>query len=119
MTLMPHLKWLEEKKILTTALVGRNKQYALNKDNTLTKYYLTLVEEIATIKYLEENFLFKKLAEQIINVKAVNPFILFGSHAKSYATQESDVDLFCIENCLKNKSATLSNLKPPMAKPST
>jgi predicted nucleotidyltransferase len=103
MTLLPYLKHLEELKILLSKKVGRNKQYLLNKDNILTKYYLTTTEEIVTIDYLEKNFLVKKLAEHLNNMDTANPLILFGSYAKNYATEESDIDLFSIGKPAENQ----------------
>jgi predicted nucleotidyltransferase len=96
MTLLPHLKRLEELKILQTEKVGKNKHYTLNKDNVLTKYYLIATEELVTIDYLEKTFLIKKLAEHLTSIDISNPLILFGSYAKGYATEESDIDLFSI-----------------------
>lgn len=96
MTLLPHLKRLEELKILQAETVGKNKQYTLNKDNLVTKYYLTATEELVTIDYLEKTFLIKKLAEHLNTIDISNPLILFGSYAKGYATEESDIDLFSI-----------------------
>lgn len=103
MTLMPHLKRLEELKILQTEKVGKNKQYTLNKDNTLTKYYLIITEELVTMDYLETTFIIKKLAEHLNNIDLSNPLILFGSHAKGYATEESDIDLFNIGKLTENQ----------------
>jgi predicted nucleotidyltransferase len=94
--LLPYLKRLEKLKILNSEKAGRNKQYTLNKDNLLTKYFLTATEELVTIDYLETNFLIKKLAEHLNDIDTSNSLILFGSHAKDYATKESDIDLFSI-----------------------
>lgn len=96
MTLLPHLKRLEELKILNSITVGRNKQYTLNKQNSLTKYYLTTTEQLVTLKFLEESFLMRKFAEHLNSIDIVNPLILFGSYAKGYANEESDIDVFCI-----------------------
>jgi predicted nucleotidyltransferase len=96
MTLQPHLKRLEELKILHSTMVGRNKQYTLNKENILTKYYLTTAEQVVTLNYLEKNFLMRKLSEHLNSIDMMNPLILFGSHAKGYADEESDIDLFYI-----------------------
>ena len=96
MTLQPHLKRLEELKVLNSTLVGRNKQYTLNKENILTKYYLTATEQLVTLKFIEENFLMRKLAEHLNGINIVIPFILFGSYAKGYVKEESDIDLFLI-----------------------
>ena len=94
--LLPYLKHLEKLKILNSENAGRNKQYTLNKDNILTKYYLMTTEELVTIDYLEKTFLIKKLAEHLNTLDISNPLILFGSYAKGYATEESDIDLFGI-----------------------
>jgi predicted nucleotidyltransferase len=94
--LLPYLKRLEELKILYSEKTGKNKQYRLNKDNILTKHYLTVTEELATIDYLEKKFLIKKFAEHLASMDIMNPLILFGSYTKDYATEESDIDLFCI-----------------------
>lgn len=103
MTLLPHLKRLEELKILYSERTGKNKQYRLNKDNILTKHYLTITEELATIDYLEKTFLIKKLAEHLNSTDMTNPLILFGSYVKDYATEESDIDLFSIGELTKNQ----------------
>jgi predicted nucleotidyltransferase len=94
--LLPYLKRLEKLKILNSEKAGRNKQYTLNKDNIITKYYLTATEKLVTIDYLETNFLIKKLAENLNEIDTANSLILFGSHTKDYATKESDIDLFSI-----------------------
>ena len=111
MTLLPHLKRLEERKILQTKTVGKNKQYTLNKDNLLTKYYLITTEELVTIAYLETNFLIKKLAEHLNNIDFPNPLILFGSYAKGYATEESDIDLFSIGKLTENQKTQIKKFE--------
>jgi predicted nucleotidyltransferase len=107
-TLLPHLERLEQLKILQSEKIGRNKQYLLSKANILTKYYLTATEQLTTINYLEKNFLIKKLAEHLNSIDTPNPLILFGSYAKNYATEESDIDLFCIGKLTENQ---LSHIK--------
>jgi len=101
--LLPYLKQLEYLQILNPEKAGRNKQYHLSKDNILTKHYLTITEELATINYLERNFLIKKLCEHLNNVDISNPLILFGSYAKGYATEESDIDLLSIGKLSENQ----------------
>jgi len=97
-TLLPHLKWLERNKIFISRKVGKNKDYLLNPNNISTKYYLILAEELATIEYLERNFLIKRLAAHITSVDVTGPLILFGSYAKGYSNEASDIDLFYIGN---------------------
>jgi len=102
-TLLPHLKRLEQLKILYSEKTGKNKQYRLNKDNILTKHYLTITEELTTINYLEKNFLMKKFVEHLASTDTASPLILFGSYTKDYATEESDIDLFCIGKTSQNQ----------------
>jgi predicted nucleotidyltransferase len=77
-------------------VVGKNKQYTLNRDNIVVKYRLCIVEEMATVSFLAENFLIKKLVEHIGAIDLSTPIVLFGSHVKGYANQESDIDLLCV-----------------------
>jgi predicted nucleotidyltransferase len=102
-TILPYLKRLEKNKILISRKVGKNKEYSLNLSNVLTKYYLTVTEELATIRHLEKNFLIKKIADHLISLDIMGPLILFGSYAKDYATQASDIDLLYIGNFPENR----------------
>ena len=111
MTLLPHLKHLEELKILQTETVGKNKQYTLNKDNLLTKYYLITTEELVTIDFLKKTFLIKKLAEHLNNIDIPNPLILFGSYAKGYDREESDIDLFSIGKITENQQTNIKKFE--------
>jgi predicted nucleotidyltransferase len=88
--------------------VGRNKQYTLNKQNSLTRHYLTITEQLVTLKFLEDSFLTRKFAEHLNSIDIVNPLILFGSYAKGYANEESDIDLFYIGKVLESQ---LSHIK--------
>jgi DNA-binding transcriptional ArsR family regulator len=67
-TLLPHLKQLEENKILITRKVGKNKEYVLNADNIITKDYLAIAEKLEAINYLQKNFLIKKISEQLLTL---------------------------------------------------
>jgi len=93
-TLLPHLKRLEKAKILLSNKVGRNKEYRLNPNNNLTKNYLSITEELATLSYLEKNFLVKKISSMLSRVDLTGSMVLFGSYAKDYSTVASDIDLF-------------------------
>ena len=115
-TILPHLKHLEQIKILQHEKVGRNKQYLLNKTNILTKYYLTTTEHLATINYLEKNFVIKKLAEHLNNLDTATPIILFGSYADNYATEESDIDLFCIGTLTKDQTSQIKKFETTFGK---
>ena len=116
MTLLPHLNRLEDLKILQSAKIGKNKHYRLNQDNILTKYNLTTTEELVTIEYLEKNQFIRKLAEHLNTVDTPNPLILFGSYAKDYATEESDIDLFCIGELAENQKNNIKNFETTYGK---
>jgi predicted nucleotidyltransferase len=116
MTLLPHLKHLEELKILKAQTVGRNKQFTLNKENILTKHYLAVAEEFATISYLNKNFLIKKLVEHLSLLDLFLPLILFGSYTKGYATEESDIDLFAIGKLQSNQLEHLNKFETTYGK---
>lgn len=92
-TLLPHLKRLERNKILIARRVGKNKEYSLNAENILTKDYITIAEKLEAINYLQKNFLIKKIIEQLLTLPLPGAVILFGSYAKNYATQASDIDM--------------------------
>ncbi len=115
-TLLPHLKHLEQSKILQHEKVGRNKQYMLNKTNILTKYYLMATEQLVAISYLEKNFTIKKLAEHLNNLDTAAPIILFGSYANNSATEESDIDLFCISTLTKDQTRHIKKFEATYGK---
>lgn len=101
-TLIPRLKKLENDRILKSRKTGKNKEYLLNFDNTTVKKYITISETLETIEFLNKHFAVKKIYEE------VSPFgggslILFGSWAKSYATEESDIDIFCLGKASNDK----------------
>jgi predicted nucleotidyltransferase len=93
-TLLPHLRKLEKNRILISRRVGKNKEHLLNPDNILTKDYLTIAEKFETIRYLQKNFLLKKISEQLLTLNLTGSIILFGSYTKNYATEASDIDMF-------------------------
>lgn len=116
MTLLPHLKRLEELKILKAETVGKNKQFTLNKETILTKYYLAVAEEMAAINYLDKNFLIKKLVEHLSQLDFFVPLILFGSYTKGYATEESDIDLFSVGKLSPNQLEHLNKFETAYGK---
>lgn len=89
------LNRLVKANVLSSSRRGRNKEYQLNLGNLATRLYIILAEVFATIRYLGDNFLIKKLAAEIED-KVKAPIILFGSYARGEATEDSDIDLFII-----------------------
>lgn len=100
------LKKLERINVLSSVLKGRNKEYTLNLDNIITKYYLIMAESFISVIYLKKHFLIKKILEEI-GSKIDDPLILFGSFVKGGYTKESDIDLFVISEKKIDKSMIL------------
>ena len=98
------LRMLEKITVVSSAQKGRNKEYSLNLNNYLTKYYMILAETFASITYLSKNFEVKKLVSQIGD-KIGDCIMLFGSFAKDEMTQESDIDLLVISDKKPNLDA--------------
>ncbi len=97
-TLLPHIKDLEEDKLIVPKTMGKNKVYSLNFENIITKNYLTLSETVETTAFLEEIFLIKKITKEIFNLNILGTIILFGSYAKKTFKEDSDIDIFYIGN---------------------
>jgi predicted nucleotidyltransferase len=89
------LKRLEKTNILSSILRGRNKEYCLNLNNSITRYYMVMAETFVSIRYLRRNFLIKKIVDEIGNT-IDDIIVLFGSFARNQATKSSDIDLFVI-----------------------
>jgi predicted nucleotidyltransferase len=89
------LKRLEKINVLSSIVKGRNKEYRLNLNNLMTKYYMMLAETFASIVYLGKNFLIKKIISEVGN-HVEGAILLFGSFAKGQITKKSDIDLFFI-----------------------
>ena len=100
------LKKLERINVLSSILKGRNKEYTLNLNNIITKYYLIMAESFISIIYLKKHFLIKKILDEIGN-KIDDPLILFGSFVKGRYTKESDIDIFVISEKKIDKNMAL------------
>jgi predicted nucleotidyltransferase len=94
-TAYPQLNKLEEMNVLSSTIRGKNKEYVLNLNNIITKYYLTMAEIFTAVIYLQKNFLIKKVMVEFEH-KLDYPLILFGSFANGGYTKESDIDLLAI-----------------------
>jgi len=91
------LRRLENINVLSSIIKGRNKEYRLKLDNLVAKYYMILAETFASIRFLEKNFLIKRLMSETGD-KIEGTTVLFGSFAKGEMTKESDIDLFIISD---------------------
>ena len=104
------LKRLENINVLSSTLKGRNKEYSLNLNNSITNYYIMLAETFSSINYLERNFLIKKIISEVKD-RIEGVIILFGSFVKGEATKESDIDMFVLtEKINKDAFTEVSNL---------
>ncbi len=101
-TTYPQLNKLEEMNILSSTIKGKNKEYVLNVDNLIAKYYIIMAEIFTTIRYLQKNFVIKKVMTEL-DSQIDAPIILFGSFVKGGFTKESDIDLFVIGQKRKSK----------------
>src|SRR3989338_7919294 len=77
-TLLPHLGALEKDKVLIAKTIGKNKVYALNLDNILTKNYIIISELFESTLYQEQVFLIKKINIEISKLNLSGSVILFG-----------------------------------------
>lgn len=102
-TLLPHLRRLEEDRILVGARAGKNKEYSLNPNNILARDYIALAERFEAIRCLAGNFTIKRLAEELSGLGLEGTVALFGSYAKDYATEASDIDLFYLGRLQEDK----------------
>ena len=107
-TLLPHLGALEKDKVLIAKTIGKNKVYALNQDNILTKSYLTISELAEAVIYQEQVFLIKKITAEISKLNLLGSIVLFGSYAKKTFKEDSDIDLFYVGEL---KEAEITKIK--------
>ena len=98
------LRRLEESNVVSSVLVGRNKEYHLNLSNLITRYYMILAETSSSIDYLHRNFAIKRVLDEIGD-RTEGILILFGSFAKEQVTRDSDVDIFLVSNTQLDREA--------------
>ena len=92
------LKELERYRIILKKKEGRREIFWLNSANPLVQHILNIFEwERTKLKNLQPSKVIF-LAKIVEEVSKINPksIILFGSHAKGIATEESDYDLCVI-----------------------
>ena len=106
-TLLPHLRALEKDKFLIAKTIGKNKVYALNLDNILTKNYLIMGELVESILFQEQVFLIKKMTTEISKLNLSGSLVLFGSYAKKTFKEDSDIDLFCLGELKESEIAKI------------
>jgi DNA-binding MarR family transcriptional regulator len=99
------LRRLEEANILKSASKGNLKEYRLNLQNQLTKYYLILAETYTTLSFIDRKFEIKRLLEELTDSEQTTEtfdsllpgvVILFGSFASEREDDRSDIDLLTV-----------------------
>jgi DNA-binding MarR family transcriptional regulator len=122
-TAAAQLKRLEEANILHSKKKGNLKEYSLNLQNQLTKYYLILAETYTTLTFLDRNFLVKRVLEELtgfarpteaIDCLLPGVVILFGSFASGSEGPSSDVDLLTISDSYGNVPAKSAEFGLPV-----
>jgi predicted nucleotidyltransferase len=107
-TVMRIMKRLEKERVVDYERQGKNKKYFL-KDTPEAQSYLYLTEEYKLIKLLQKPQL-RRVIKELKQETNNELIILFGSHVKSSANKNSDIDLY-IESTskkLKNKLMHIS-----------
>ena len=103
-TISLHLKDLENMKIFKSEYIGKHKEFYLNLDNALTRFYLSASENYIALELLSKNFLLKKVFSDLSKeISVENSIILFGSYTKGEEKPESDIDILVIGK-LKDKN---------------
>lgn len=79
--------------ILKSSYNGKNKYFELNRENVLTKLYVTHAEMYKTMLFLEKYPEFKMFVKEITTN---TPIIAFGSFARFKADKNSDADILIV-----------------------
>ncbi|MEK7224353.1 MAG: nucleotidyltransferase domain-containing protein [Bacteroidota bacterium] len=109
-TLLPHLNALVKDKVLIAETIGKNKVYALNLDNILTKNYLIISELAESMLYQEQVFIIKKITTEISKLNVSGSLILFGSYAKKTFKEDSDIDIFYLGELKETETAKIKSI---------
>ncbi|HLD04394.1 MAG TPA: nucleotidyltransferase domain-containing protein [Candidatus Nanoarchaeia archaeon] len=84
---------LEQGRILRSISKGKNKYFALNRDNVETKFCLMQAELQRTLRFLSVYPVFKLFLKE---VKTSAALVVFGSFAGFMVDKDSDVDLLVV-----------------------
>lgn len=91
--LLPHLKSLEESKVIYVKSVGKNTIYYLNFKNAELKEYISMCEKAVLLELIGRELFVRKIYEEISLIGLDGTVILFGSFASGRKTKASDFDL--------------------------
>ncbi len=104
------LRRMESEGILKLKTMGRNKVYRLNKGSITVKTLIALAENTATIRLIEEDPFLKRMKEETSSMSMKASVVIFGSHAKGYADEESDIDVLCLGDVTPKEVRCLEQL---------
>ncbi|HLD02215.1 MAG TPA: nucleotidyltransferase domain-containing protein [Candidatus Nanoarchaeia archaeon] len=105
-TALVTLDKLEKKGILESKTRGKIKVYTIRK-TIISREYFLLAEQYKKILFLEKNHLIKEIIEKLDSI--LGKFsLIFGSYAKGTQKEDSDMDLFTIGKCDKDKIREIS-----------
>lgn len=94
--LLPHLEFLESKNILISKRVGSSKFFSLNLDSHVAHTHMVMAELDVSSQYFQNNFLIKKLVQELFSFNLSGTVILFGSYAKGSFDEQSDIDVLYV-----------------------
>jgi predicted nucleotidyltransferase len=95
------IRELESKNALKYRSEGKNKIYSL-KDSLQARSIIFMAENYKLMKMISKYPYLEPIIKDIL-VATTEPVILFGSHAKGLAKQDSDIDIFIETKDLKIK----------------
>ncbi len=104
-----HLTEMEKEGIIQIEKIGSSKQCKLNLASEKTKHLLQSLDIFKKENIYKNNPKLKTIIEGLISkltenfISEIHSIVLFGSYAKGIATKQSDVDIVCVVNDLKNK----------------
>ena len=101
-TLLPHLKELEDDKILIAKQVGRNKEFVLNSENILTKDMIIISEKNKLMDYVSKNNKFVQFYDLLSKENLLSTVVLFEDKGKH--------KLICVGNENLNETESLKKL---------
>ncbi len=109
-SLLPHLKELENSKILISKEVGRSKVYSLNLVNNQVREFLSFAEKRKSLELINMEIFIKKIYEEFISLDLNGSLLLFGSYASKAYTKESDIDLLYIGDLKERDNKNIKEL---------
>ncbi|MFH1249346.1 MAG: nucleotidyltransferase domain-containing protein [archaeon] len=109
-SLLPHLKELEENKILVSKYVGKSRVYSLNLGNSHAREFLSFSEKKKSLWFLDKEVFIKKIHDESIGFGLAGCLILFGSYASGTNSDSSDIDLLYLGDIAEGDKKKIKNL---------